>query len=198
MYTQLSVDYDINMLCEHYLHILYKNVKVNHQKMTINETYGEILYSGLCKIVSNLMATRDDVLYDLGSGLGKAALQIFLTTNMKRVHGVELIPTLHQEAVRALVTSKLDIPLFFSERTLSFECGDFLKTPINDASIVLIGSPCFSPSLLRELANKLDTNIKTHTVLSLKTLPLNQFMFKKVIRVECSWDTALCYMYERK
>ncbi|MFZ2315338.1 MAG: hypothetical protein WAW86_06755 [Gammaproteobacteria bacterium] len=198
MFTHPPVTYDVNMLCEHYLHILYRDVKVNHQQMTINETYGEILYSGLCKIITSLMPSRDDILYDLGSGLGKAALQIFFTTTMKRVHGIELIPTLHQEAVVALEKSKLDIPLFFSERTMSFECGDFLKASIADASIVLVGSPCFSPSLLRELAHKLDSNLKTHTVLSLKTLPLNTFMFRKVIRVECSWDTALCYVYERK
>lgn len=185
-------------LCEHYLHILYKDVKVNHQKNLINETYGEILYPGLSKIASNVRIHQEDILYDLGSGIGKAALQFFLTTPLKHVHGIEYLPYLHHAALAALEQSKIEIPLFYQNRHISFECADFLKTSIKEATIVLLASPCFSPSILSQLAERLDQNTKTHTILTLKPLPLTQFMFKKVIRIECSWDAALCYIYERK
>lgn len=188
-----------NSLCEHYLHILYKDVKVNHQKNSINETYGEILYPGLSKIAANIRITQEDVLYDLGSGIGKAALQLFLTTPLKQVHGIEFLPYLHEMAIAALAKSKSEIPLFYQyNKHISFECADFLKTSIKEASIILLASPCFSPSILSQLAKRIDENLKTHTVLTLKPLPLDQFVFKKAIRIECSWDAALCYIYERK
>ncbi len=187
-----------NSLCEHYLHILYKDVKVNHEKNSINETYGEIIYPGMSKIIANVRITPEDILYDLGSGIGRAALQLFLMTTLKQVHGIEYLPYLHEMAVAAVTKSKTEIPLFYQNRQISFECANFLETPLDKASIILLASPCFSPSILSKLAKIIDDNRTTHTVLTLKPLPLDQFTFKKVIRIECSWDAALCYIYERK
>jgi hypothetical protein len=81
---------------------------------------------------------------------------------------------------------------------LEFIQGSFLTHSFEDASVVLINSMCFTQSLLRALAEKIENTSSIHTVLTLRPLPkLNRLRFTHTQKVQCSWDSALCYIYER-
>ena len=193
---------DTDMLCQHYLNILYHNIsghKVNErQNKNIPETYGEILYASVDKLLAELSLSDQDIFVDLGSGLGKVVIQTFLNSAVKESHGIEIIPELHQESLIAAQKVQNDLPDFFEgERRLTFLKGSFLGIPLDMASVVLIGSPCFSPQILEQLGEIINNVPSIHTVLTLRPIStLKRLSFTKVIRVECSWDTALCYVYK--
>lgn len=159
------------------------------QHNQIAETYGEVLPESVSKLLRAINVTAEDIFFDLGSGLGKVVKQVFTDTNVKEAHGIEINATLHEQAMRDSVT--------LPDRILTFKQGDFLTTPITGATIVLIASPCFGPSILHALGRKINETPTIHTVMSLRPIAtLTRVTFKKVVRVECSWDTALCYIYQ--
>jgi len=185
-----------------YLHNLYESIKrdarvVDGRKQPISETYGEILPASIDVLFARIKPTTDDVFVDLGSGLGKVVLQTFLNTPVKESRGIEVIPALHQKAHAAADKMRSDLPALFQHgRKLSLILGDFLASNLSDATVVLIGSPCFGPSILDAIARLIDQTLTIHTVFSLRPLlQLKRLAFKQSVRLECTWDSAQCYIY---
>lgn len=192
-----------NMLCQRYLDIIYRDTKRHfsdnkHKYKDASDTYGEILYESANKLISKIHFSENDVFVDLGSGLGKFVIQVFLNSIVKEARGIELISELHQQALTAAEKVKRDIPnVFLGERKLDFTLGDFLNTSFDSATVVFICAPCFSQKTLFTLGKRINEIPSIHTVLSLRPLSsLYHLSFKEAVRVECSWDTALCYIYK--
>jgi hypothetical protein len=188
--------------CQHYLKALYEDSHacINRDALSkdnIPETYGEILFPAMTSILSYIPITTTDVFYDLGSGLGKIALQVFIETKVKKSCGIEILPKLHDKALSAASTLNKDRPeLYTNYRELNFELGSFFDLPLADATIILLGSACFSPSMLFKLGHMMNTMPALHTVISLRPLPtLVRLSLTKVLRIECSWDSALAYFF---
>jgi hypothetical protein len=190
------------MLCARYLHILYHdmpdiqvNPPLNHAN--IPETPGEILHQSVSRILTKLRLTEKDVFMDLGSGLGKIVAQVFLQTAVKEAIGIEIVSAFHERALLAAGRLRQELPDFFqNERQLTYLCGSFLELPVNIASVVLINAICFDPFMVRQLGALMESTPNIHTVIALRPLPgLQRLRFQKTLRVECSWDSALCYLY---
>jgi len=192
-----------NTLCQQYLSLLYQGAK-GHQSLkrseqnTIPLSYGEILYPGVDRLLAEVVLSEKDVFLDLGSGLGKVVLQVFLKTAVKKACGIEILPDLHQQSLAAAKKVQEDLSGFFTGgRQLNFVLGSFLTFPLTEATVVLIGSPCFTPKMLDSLSKNIDSSPHIHTVFSLRPLcALEKLAFKKAIRIEGSWDTTLCYIYQ--
>lgn len=195
---------DTQLLCQHYLTILYQNTRgqgVNQrQEKNSAEKYGEILYESMNALLLDLNMNEEDVFYDLGSGLGKVLVQVFLNTKVRECYGIEVIPELHEQAVAIENRLKKELPEFYAdERNIIFKLGSFLHIPLHKATVVLIASPCFTFTLLKALGDIINQTSSIHRVLTLRPLTnLSHFYFEKTSRIECSWDTALCYIYKRK
>lgn len=186
-------------LCQQYLNLVYHDAQVlsREHNHSISETYGEILYPSMENLISTLSLSKQDVFVDLGSGLGKIVLYVFLRTLVKEAHGIEIIPGLHHQALAAAQRVYRELPDFYvGDRKLIFTVGDFLENSLTEASVLLIGSPCFSPTMSYKMGEMINQSKRIHTVLTLRPiLNLKNLSFKKVIRIEGSWDTALCYIY---
>ena len=196
---------DIDALFQNYLNILYE--KVNKKQVTASlrqenvfETYGEILYPSIDKLMSSIQLTEHDVFVDLGSGKGQIVIHFFLKSLVKAAYGIEIVPKLHQDAVTAAQILQQELPPFFDNgRQLTFMSGTFLEIPFKTATVALINSTCFTQSLLNQLGTIIENTPSIHTVLSLRPInTLQRLGFKKIIRIECSWDSALCYLYTSK
>lgn len=61
-------------------------------------TYGEITGAGVEAFLSAVPLQYDDVLVDLGSGLGRLVLQTACRRRIKRCVGIELAPSRHEQA----------------------------------------------------------------------------------------------------
>lgn len=194
------------LLCQQYLNIVYSECQLKRPKINQNksshmvETYGEILYSSVNKLLSIVPPKQEDVFFDLGSGIGRVVAQVFLQTPVKAAYGIEISPALCQQATLAMARIEQELPQFYQDnRTIKILCGDFLKIPLCGATIVLIISTCFTQDILFELGKIINHTSTIHSVFSLRPIAtLERLSFRKVIQVECSWDSALCYLYSSK
>jgi hypothetical protein len=193
-------------LIEQYLHYLYqdtqgyrKKEKKRHRK-DLSDAYGEILYPSIDKLLTLFPLSPEDIFLDLGSGLGKLIAQVFLNTPIKEARGIELEPALYQQSMTALRRIQEDLPDFFKAgRAIHFLNDDFLTTPYTDATVVLATATCFSQSMLERIGQQIEKTPSIRLVLSLRPIPtLYRLPFTRTVRVECSWDAALCYVYEKQ
>lgn len=163
----------------------------------LSETYGEILPESVEKLLLQLQLKPNDIFLDLGSGLGKMVAQVFMTTEVKESCGIEFVSTLHEQANESAIQLLHKYPASFSgNRKLTFLHGDFMKIKCPGATVVFIASAMMTMATLDALGMMMNEMDEVHTVLTLKPLrTLQRLPFKGTIRIECSWDTALCYRY---
>lgn len=187
------------LLSEQYLNLVYQQaVKNDLQKNTLSETQGEILYPSVDKLLSQIKLTEQDVFVDFGSGLGKIVAQVFLNTDVKEAIGIEILPELHQVASAVAERIYSDLPDFYAgERKLNFKLGSFLEISITTATVALVSAICYPPAVLYALGTIINNTPSIHTVLTLRPIAsLERLVFKKTIHIQCSWDSALCYVYQ--
>ncbi|OGT47826.1 MAG: hypothetical protein A3E83_03110 [Gammaproteobacteria bacterium RIFCSPHIGHO2_12_FULL_41_20] len=186
-------------LCTQYLDSLYEGLHYQYKKTKLAEQPGEILYPSVSKLLNLANLSTHDVFADLGSGLGKAVLQAFLLSPVKEALGIEIVPALHHQAVLVAQRVKNELPDFFvNQRKLTLLQGDFLRLSLAQVTVALICSTCFDQPLLQDLGLIINDTPSIRTVFTLRPIvTLQRLVFKRAVRVECSWDSALCYIYER-
>jgi len=161
--------------------------------------YGEISYKAVNRVLRNLFITNDDVLYDLGSGVGKMVLQSYLSFPFKKVIGIELSKHRYTQSIKArnLLEQKGFVnlnctPLFLQE--------DFAKSSIDDATVIYIGLKNCSDNFMTMVVKKLAKLKKGLRVITLQRLPNSDFYnftFLKEYRLPMSWTrSSSIYVYE--
>jgi len=192
-----------DQLCRLYLKQLYHNFQpapiTSPPTQDLAATQGEILPESLDRLLGVLPLRAQDIFYDLGSGTGQVTLQVFLKTPVGAAYGIEWLPALHQQSLRLAQQLEQDLPEFYAEgRELHFIQGNFLEIPLAAATVILMNSVCFSQDTLLEISRVINNSPKLHSLLSLRPLPaLEKWRCVTTISTECSWDTALCYLYQR-
>lgn len=166
-------------------------------KENVSQTYGELLYPSVKKMFNEFKPKESDVFLDLGSGLGKCALQAFMQTPVKKVIGIEASEGLFSQSKVAAEKLKNDFPFFWNDnRQLDLRCANFLTADWQDTTVVYTCSTCFTQNLLAEIGRKINRHTSVQQVLSLRPLPtLERLKLTNVFSVECSWDSSLCFHY---
>lgn len=189
----------IDDLCHRYLTFRYQSMYCEKAEQPIDRFYeiqGEILFPSVTKLLSHLKLTENDIFVDLGSALGKVVVQVFLQSPVKQALGIELILALHQRALAMAELIREELPDFYANnRQLTFMQGDFLNCSIDNATVVLINGVCFNPTMLHILGQLINNTPSVHTVLTLRPIGNLSLPFRKTVRIEGSWDSALCYIY---
>lgn len=167
-----------------------------------NPTYGEIKPESLTTLLQELGITKDDVLYDLGSGTGKVVVQSCLEFPFKKVVGIELCQNRHEKATHALGQLK-QRGFIKKKHSIHFIQGDIVETPCKDATVIFMCSTCFSDELMTKLAEKISQLKKGTRVITLKRLPnpkKYKLAFVREYRLAMSWSTpegSPVYVYEK-
>lgn len=177
-------------------------IEKNYTKKT--SIYGEILYDSAQVLLTDpeLGFGPQDIFYDLGSGVGKMAVQVYLNTPVKKVVGVELSPTRHAKAEK-VIRRCMQSNLMEKDRTLTLCHGDMLELDINDATIIYMCSTCYPPELLEQLVIKFSQLQPGARIISLKELPnytQHGLEFVKEVRLPMTWsreDGSPVYIYRR-
>ena len=164
-------------------------------------TYGEILPESVTKIKNYLKINKDDVIYDLGSGVGKLCVQLFLQTDAKKVSGIEIVEKRHNSA--ELIKKKINeaFPIKFKNRNLEFLNIDITNADLSDATIVYMCSTCFSDNFLNLVVNKIKDNKNLRAIISMKKLPnnINNLPIMEVIDTPCTWsNNTKAYVYKKQ
>jgi SAM-dependent methyltransferase len=132
-----------------------------------NATYGEILFSSLQTLLYELNLTKDDTFYDLGSGVGKACMQVALVTPARAV-GVELSPSRTAKAREALKRVENS---YHIKSKVEFKEENITDVTMKKSAVVFTCSACFPDKLLNDIAEKCKKTPGMVRVLSLKALP---------------------------
>ncbi|CAK0841408.1 unnamed protein product [Prorocentrum cordatum] len=187
-------------------------------------TYGEIEIEGVSELVAILEflgpLEESDTMFDLGSGLGKMAVQIFLATKVHKVIGIEFVQERVEEGIQVLShmhrllqlqgegasvsessigSRSLTCP--FDGRSLAFEYGDFLARDLSDATVVYTCSNSFPDTLLQRLSSHLAMSLAVGSVLvSLRKLPqphprLTPLFRLKSVHVTWAPHQGLAFVY---
>jgi hypothetical protein len=174
--------------------------------------YGEIGPEGVATIVQTFGGiNRSDSFFDLGSGLGKVALQVFLSTDAGHVVGVELAESRHNGAVEALEALRIRYPSLASEltggRTLQFLHEDILKADLSNATVIWMGSLAFPKELLAKVGMRILDQVRDGCkVLTMLEFPViqpdqrkMQLVKKGSFLVDVRWTSkhgSKAYLYE--
>lgn len=139
-------------------------------------TYGEMDPRGIDTLLRNLGGLNNsDVFFDLGSGLGKVVLQVFLSSSASRCVGVELSTARFRFADEALKIlrhrfSSLDVA--FQGRSLEFEQEDVLKADFSKATVIWLGSLAFTGKLMAGIAKRILETVEGRcTIVSMLEFP---------------------------
>jgi len=160
-------------------------------------TYGEITFEGVEKLLTRLDFKDSDVFYDLGCGVGKMVIQVYLATPVKKSVGIELSSERANKALQ--VHQELSKHNKLEEgRTLAFYKESFLDSDLSDATVIYLASTCFSTDLMKKVTNRLATLKKGLRVITLKKLADNPaFKLIDEFIVPMTWsDTTVAYLYE--
>lgn len=172
-----------------------------HQQMASEHvcvTYGELLYPSVKKIINKMQLSSKEVFLDLGSGLSKCAIQVFMQSEVQKVIAIEASKPLHEQAQKVLQQVKTDFEFYWEDnRSLIQLCDNFLSCDWQDANAIYSCSTCFSQELLIAIGNKINQTPQIQKVMSLRPLPTLNMPLKTVFGVECSWDSALCFYYQK-
>jgi precorrin-6B methylase 2 len=160
-------------------------------------TYGEITYEGAQKLIEKFKLTKKDVFYDLGCGVGKFVIQVYLDAPVKKAAGIELSTTRIDKAKQALEQIKKD-KLLQKGRRLEFKEQNILDAHLKDATAIFISSLCFSDKLLEKVTNKL-ARLKPglRVATSRKLVENPTFKLIETLQIPMSWSSSsTIYFYE--
>ncbi|MFV8750697.1 hypothetical protein ACNOYE_09105 [Nannocystaceae bacterium ST9] len=148
--------------------------------------YGELMPSATIRLLAALELDRDDVLYDLGAGVGKVVLLAAATTDVRRAIGVELAESRVEQAQRAFTAARrIGFP---GVRRAAMVHADLLSVDMQDATVAYTCSTAFSSAFMRKLAKRLAALPKLRLLASLQDLdPHPAFEPLRSLRVDASW-----------
>jgi SAM-dependent methyltransferase len=158
-----------------------------------NGTYGEILFESLQTLIKDVKLTKKDTFYDLGSGIGKACMQVALTTPAKAI-GLELAQSRVSKAVNAKKSLEDKHKIKLGSRLELLE-KNILDAKFKPNSVIYMCATCYSEALLNHVVKEVK-NIKGGArIFSLKQLPGCEPV--KTYNLPMTWSSGTnVYYYE--
>ncbi|MEX0940683.1 MAG: hypothetical protein WDZ41_04955 [Candidatus Babeliales bacterium] len=164
-----------------------------------NSTYGEITDKGVQILIDDLKLTKQDIFYDLGSGVGRMVTKVYLDSPVKKSVGIELSDSRHKQAlhIKKMLEKKDKLE---KNRALQFKKENILKSDIDDATVIYLASTCMSDEFMQQITDKLATLKKGLRVLTLRKLPEHQsFQLVKKYKIPMTWSKSVdVHLYKLK
>ncbi len=148
--------------------------------------YGEITYSSLNKLLSYLQLSEKDVVYDLGSGVGKVVIYMALATPVRKAIGIELSESRHQDAKKAFANARA------LTKELAGRCeflnDDLTVVNLSNASVIYTCSTAFSINFMRKVTARLALLSHKFRLVTLQELPeCGPFKVIDKLNLDMSW-----------
>lgn len=178
-------------------HDLYKNNSNYSIDYSLNKgslvygTYGEIEEEGLQNLIKYLNIDKNDIFYDLGSGLGKVVLYFYIETSVKTSIGIEFYKKRSMEAEQVLKKLYKKKPqLLDDNRIITFQNSNIKDVNLDDATIIFMCSECYSPELLDTIYDKIKNNKNLKYLISIKKYDKFKELLPKetLIPTPCTWS----------
>jgi SAM-dependent methyltransferase len=183
-------------------------VSISHaerDRLQINDTsfiYGEISYEGFSEVLANAAPGPSDIIYDLGSGTGKAILCAALLYDWKKCVGIEFLPGLY-DVSQALLKKLLNMEemqqqIAAKNFPIEFVLEDFQYVDFSEADIVHVNATTLNPVLWGRLEIKLN-QLKSGARVMVSTKKLDAVYFEKIYQaiLPMSWGDCTVFIYKK-
>lgn len=170
------------------------------EKKLVNSTYGEMTYDGVEKLMEVAEIKPGEKFIDLGSGNGRAAMQIFVNSDVAESFGVEFHPERFKNAEAALKKLyKLKPELLDSDRLLSYQLQNIKDIYfLNDVNIIYMCSTCYPEELLDSVYDKIKESKNIRCIITHKKYDKFKSLLpnEKTANLCCTWSPNLTwYIY---
>lgn len=174
------------------------SLQARKAKDAIEYTYGEIEFISFIALLSLAKPDKKTIFYDLGSGIGKAAIGCALVFDVQKSCGVELLEILHLVALgrREQLFNIRDYSDIANK--IHFINDDFLNIDFSDATIVFINATAFFGETWLTIQKRLkQLKAGTFIITTSKKLPSDLAFLIKTTHVQMSWGPVITYIQQR-
>ncbi|MDF2550530.1 MAG: hypothetical protein K0S07_1597 [Chlamydiales bacterium] len=164
-----------------------------HKGQGLREHYGETPLSTLATIAREANLSKEDVVFELGSGRGRACFWLALFIGCE-VHGIELVPRFIEKAERIKGHLRID--------NLHFHRQNYLEGDYRQASFVYCYGTCLEDEAIWRLSQKLE-GLPSGAQLLTISYPLQEiepnapFQLQKTFPVSFPWGETMAYLQKR-
>lgn len=164
----------------------------------VGHTYGEITYDGFSQMLTMAKPKKNEVFYDLGSGIGKGVFLAAMLTNFSKVIGIEIIKELYDASQHILDDYKKLVQNNILNQLIKFIHGDFNEADFSDADIIFINATCMRyefnfPFMLKLEQLKKGTRIITNTL----SIQSEKYAIKNIGSVDFTWGKEEVFIHEK-
>jgi SAM-dependent methyltransferase len=183
-------------------------VSISHaerDRLQINDTsfiYGEISYEGFSEVLASASPSTNEIIYDLGSGTGKAIICAALLYDWKKCVGVEFLPGLY-DVSQALLKNFLNMEevqqqIPAKNFPIEFVQDDFQNVDFSDGDIIHVNATTLNPVLWGKLEMKLN-QLKSGARVIVSTKKLDAVYFEKIYQamLPMSWGDCTVFIYKK-
>lgn len=163
-----------------------------------SSVYGEITTSAAQKLIDYMDLGKKDVFYDLGSGVGRLVLHTALSSNAKKIVGIELSSARHKIAKEVLKIAQKE--RLVKCQNVEYWCSDILRRRLDDATFVYTCSTAFPDRFFRKLVKRLSILKTGVKFISLTDIDWESKYFKQIdqLKLDMSWQKRTpVFVYER-
>jgi len=195
---------DINLVREIFNKVYdgYDGYKIYSQAKTKSDfdkpsfIYGEIIFDEFVELLKKVNPKKDDIFYDLGSGLGKPCLAISLAFEIKKAVGIELLA----DFIKASKEVYEKVKEIFSEiNEIEFREENLLETNLEEATIVFIHATCFDEKEMEKIEeNLLKLKKESRIIVITKSLKNSEFLLLEEGSIRMNWGIATFRIYHKK
>ena len=158
--------------------------------------YGEILFEPFIALLSLTHPDENTVFYDLGSGIGKAAVACALVYPVKQSVGIERFPNLYQQSIKQKEALLSASEYQHAANCLNFECNDFMQSSLDNATHIFIHATGFFGDHWLAICQKLAGLPKIKHIITIsKPLKNSAFELSRTTQVALSWGIAQAFIH---
>lgn len=171
----------------------FMNLKQKYDSDTVNTIYGELTHDSMVSLLKMMRLTKDDVLVDIGCGVGKFVMMAATTTPAK-VRGIEVVTERYEAALKAceIAHKTLNFPASFEDKC-TFINADATKCDLSDATVVYMCSTLFPDKAMERICEQ----VPAHAILvSQKKLPWDSmWKLNAMVVLPCSWSEQVIFHF---
>lgn len=155
-------------------------------------TYGELTFDGMEKLLGVLDLQQDDVLVDVGSGIGKLVIYTVLATSA-RVIGIEVSPERFIQSVCVYESPEME---GVRDRVALLNM-DATNADVSVATVLYMCATCFPDDLIRSVVERVREGV---LIVSSRCLPGHlPLSFVQSVVLPCTWnDRVVFYLYRKR
>ena len=153
-------------------------------------TYGEINLQSFLALLSMVAPKKDDIFYDLGSGLGKTVLACSLVYKLQKCCGIEYLPELYQIACQLRQNSSIPT------QKIIYHQQHILEANWDEASIIFLNVASFLPDVWQDINQKIARYPTPKIISCAKPLEISKNYQQTKTKVLSSWGIIPVYIYQ--